>query len=178
MRTVLLIALLAAVYVALSVSASAREHRSSLVKHEFQLTHPCPSTGSKITLCRSCAVVLMRPRTCNGKRSGMRRQRINGRRKAALGRSEPIAGLFRSPPYRPAGCHTRSRQAFCASRGPKCPRRIEQPSRRGWARPDDGRLCTTRSAGPGLRRQCPVSLTDRDKVSRRIIGGGDGAVRD
>jgi hypothetical protein len=26
-------------------SASATEHRSTSVKHEFQLTHPCPATG-------------------------------------------------------------------------------------------------------------------------------------
>ena len=45
MRTVLLIPVLLAVCVALPVSASAREQRSASVKHEFQLTHPCPATG-------------------------------------------------------------------------------------------------------------------------------------
>jgi hypothetical protein len=45
MRTVLLIAVLVAVYVALPISGSAGAHRSSSVRHEFQLIHPCPSTG-------------------------------------------------------------------------------------------------------------------------------------
>ena len=34
-----------AVCVALSATASAKEHRSASVKREFQLAHPCPATG-------------------------------------------------------------------------------------------------------------------------------------
>jgi hypothetical protein len=45
MSTALLICATLAVCVVLSVSALGREHRSASVGHEFQLTHPCPSTG-------------------------------------------------------------------------------------------------------------------------------------
>ena len=34
-----------AVYSPLPFSASTKEHRAASVKHEFQLTHPCPATG-------------------------------------------------------------------------------------------------------------------------------------
>ena len=43
-RAMLIFAMLA-VCVDLPISASAKEHRSAWVKHEFQLTHPCPATG-------------------------------------------------------------------------------------------------------------------------------------
>jgi hypothetical protein len=39
-------------FVALAPSlASAREYRSSMVKHEFQRQHPCPSTGRATGAC-------------------------------------------------------------------------------------------------------------------------------
>ena len=44
--------------------------------------------------------------------------------------------LSRSRQNRPRGYRTRNRRAARASREPKCPRRIGQPSRRGQARPD------------------------------------------
>jgi len=66
MRTVLLIAVLAAVYVALSVSASAREHRSASVKHEFQLIHPCPSTGLTSGACPGWIKDHIVPLACGG----------------------------------------------------------------------------------------------------------------
>jgi hypothetical protein len=39
------LAIALAVCVILPISASAKEHRSTSVKREFQLTHPCPATG-------------------------------------------------------------------------------------------------------------------------------------
>ncbi|HWX30374.1 MAG TPA: hypothetical protein VNZ53_23410 [Steroidobacteraceae bacterium] len=45
MPTTLLIAAAFAVCFALPGSASAKQHRSALVKREFQLTHPCPANG-------------------------------------------------------------------------------------------------------------------------------------
>jgi hypothetical protein len=109
-RTVLLIPVLL-VCVALPVSASAREHRSASVKHEFQLTHPCPSTGLTSGACpgyvKDHIVPLacggpMRSQTCNGRRSARRGPRTNGRRRAALGRGA-IAAPSRSTPDIPGG---------------------------------------------------------------------------
>ena len=34
-----------AFWLVVPLTASAKEHRSAWVKHEFQLTHPCPATG-------------------------------------------------------------------------------------------------------------------------------------
>ena len=79
------------------VSSSAKEPRSAAVKREFQLTHPCPATGRTSGACPgyvkdhvppSPVAVLMRSLTSSGRLSTMRRQRINGRRRAALGRRE------------------------------------------------------------------------------------------
>jgi hypothetical protein len=46
MPTTLQISAALAVCVVLPVQASAREHRSASVEHEFQLTHPCPGLTS------------------------------------------------------------------------------------------------------------------------------------
>jgi hypothetical protein len=51
MPTALLIAAVFAVCVVLPGSASAKEHRSTSVKREFQLTHPCPATGRTSGAC-------------------------------------------------------------------------------------------------------------------------------
>lgn len=37
--------LVATLMLSLSISAEAKQHRSSAVKAQFQRTHPCPSTG-------------------------------------------------------------------------------------------------------------------------------------
>jgi hypothetical protein len=114
---------------------------------------PAPVT-SRITWSRLRAEGLTRPRTCNGRRGLRRRPRIGGKRGGALGRSGGLS--LRSP-----GDHhidvsarrTENRRCSCANREPKCLRHIGQPSRQGRARPDGGRLCTTRSTGPGPSRQ-------------------------
>ena len=66
MRTVLLIAVLLAVCVALPISASAREHRSAAVKREFQLTHPCPATGLTSGACPGYVKDHIVPLVCGG----------------------------------------------------------------------------------------------------------------
>jgi len=66
MRTVLLIAVLLAVCVALPISASAREHRSAAVKREFQLTHPCPATGLTSGACPGYVKDHIVPLACGG----------------------------------------------------------------------------------------------------------------
>jgi hypothetical protein len=47
----LLISMALAVCVVLPTSSAAKEHRSSSVKREFQLTHPCPATGRTSGAC-------------------------------------------------------------------------------------------------------------------------------
>jgi len=64
-RTVLLIPVLL-VCVALPVSASAREHRSASVKHEFQLRHLCPSTGLTSGACPGYVKDHIVPLVCGG----------------------------------------------------------------------------------------------------------------
>jgi hypothetical protein len=105
MRTALPICVLLTVCGLIPLSASAREYRSATVKHEFQLTHPCPSTGLTSGACpgyiKDHIIPLAcggpdAPRICNGKRSGMLRQRINGKLGAARGRSL-IGAPSRSP---------------------------------------------------------------------------------
>ena len=66
MRTVLLIAVLLAVCVALPISASAREQRSAAVKREFQLTHPCPATGLTSGTCPGYVKDHIVPLACGG----------------------------------------------------------------------------------------------------------------
>ena len=58
----------------------------------------------------------------------------------------PQAG---SLPYRPAGFRSGSRPADRANRAGAFRRRIEQPSRRGWARLDGSDNCTRRSSDLG-----------------------------
>jgi len=66
MRTVLLIAVLLAVYVVLPISALAGAHRSASVKHEFQLTHPCPATGLTSGACPGYVKDHIVPLVCGG----------------------------------------------------------------------------------------------------------------
>ena len=66
MRTVLLIAVLLAVYVVLPISALAGAHRSASVKHEFQLTHPCPATGLTSGACPGYVKDHIVPLACGG----------------------------------------------------------------------------------------------------------------
>jgi hypothetical protein len=98
MPTALLIAAAFVVCLVLPGSASAKQPRSASVKGTFQLTHPsvrrqgaqaarAPVT-SRTTSCRLPVAVLMLSLTYSGKRSAMRRQRINGRQRAAVGRRE------------------------------------------------------------------------------------------
>ena len=72
-----------------------------------------------------------------------------------------IAARLRCRPYRLAGHRTRNRQAAPANREPACPRRIEQPSRRGQVRFDGRKSCTTRSAAPWVSLRCLVSWAGR-----------------
>ena len=65
MKTVLLIPVLL-VCVALPVSASAREHRSAWVKREFQLPHPCLSTGLTSGPCPGYVKDHVVPLVCGG----------------------------------------------------------------------------------------------------------------
>jgi len=93
--------------VILPTSASAKEHRSALVKHEFQLTHPCPSTGRTNGACPGyvkdhivplASEVLTHPRTCSGSPSRRRKRRISGKRRAVLARREIIAAKTERQP--------------------------------------------------------------------------------
>ena len=52
--------------VVLPVLASAKEHRSSLVKHEFQLIHSCPSTGLTSGACPGWVKDHIVPLVCGG----------------------------------------------------------------------------------------------------------------
>src|SRR6516165_2333569 len=69
---------------------------------------------SKITLCPSRAEGLTHPRTCNGRRSAMREQRINGKRRAVLG----SAGLT---PLSPADDHVNLSAAALGTDKPLAP---------------------------------------------------------
>ena len=55
-----------AVCVILPPAASAREHRSAAVKHEFQLTHPCPATGLTSGACPGYIKDHIVPLVCGG----------------------------------------------------------------------------------------------------------------
>ena len=55
-----------ALCVALPVSASAKVHRSASVKREFQLTHPCASTGLTSDACRGWVKDHIVPLACGG----------------------------------------------------------------------------------------------------------------
>ena len=142
MPTVPLISVSLALCVALPISAATKEYRSTSVKHEFQLTHPCPSTGLTSGACPGWVKDHIVPLACGGpdgpsnmqsRRSGMRRRRINGRRRAVLGSVSPIGVLSRSLRNQPLSCRTRNLPAVRANREPKYPRCIEQPS--PWGRP-------------------------------------------
>ena len=94
----------------------------------------------------------MRSLTCNGRQSAMRRQKINGRRRAALVRCEPAAARP-LPPYQPAARRIWSRPTSRANQALAFRRSTEQPSRRDWARPDGGVRRTTRSERQQRQRQ-------------------------
>jgi hypothetical protein len=66
MPTALQISAALAVCVVLPISASAKELRSSSVKHEFQLTHPCPSTGLTSGACPGFVKDHILPLACGG----------------------------------------------------------------------------------------------------------------
>jgi hypothetical protein len=66
MPRALLTFILLAVCVALSATASGKEHRSALAKREFQLTHPCPSTGLTSGACAGYVKDHIVPLACGG----------------------------------------------------------------------------------------------------------------
>jgi Iron dependent repressor, N-terminal DNA binding domain len=50
----------------LPAEMTAKEHRSTLVRHEFQLTHPCPSTGLTTGRCPGYVKDYIVPPACGG----------------------------------------------------------------------------------------------------------------
>jgi hypothetical protein len=66
MPTALFIAAVFAVCVALPTSALAKQPRSASVKHEFQLTHPCPVTGRTSGACPGYVKDHVVPLACGG----------------------------------------------------------------------------------------------------------------
>jgi hypothetical protein len=64
-RVLLFAALACCLALAPSV-ASAREYRSSAVKHEFQRLHPCPSTGRTTGACPGFVKDHIRALACGG----------------------------------------------------------------------------------------------------------------
>jgi hypothetical protein len=62
----LLIAALVGVLAVCPPLASANEHRSLEVKHEFQRQHPCPSTGSPTGKCPGYIKDHVVPLACGG----------------------------------------------------------------------------------------------------------------
>jgi hypothetical protein len=55
-----------AFWLVLPAAASARDHRSASVKHEFQLTHPCPATGLASGACPGYVKDHIVPLACGG----------------------------------------------------------------------------------------------------------------
>jgi hypothetical protein len=66
MRSALSICVLLAVSVALPVTASAKQPRSASPKREFQLMHPCPSTGDTKGACPGYIKDSIKPLACGG----------------------------------------------------------------------------------------------------------------
>jgi hypothetical protein len=66
MPVALLICATLAFCVALPIFASANEHRSALVKREFQLSHPCPATGRTSGACPGYIKDHIVPLACGG----------------------------------------------------------------------------------------------------------------
>jgi hypothetical protein len=66
MPSALLICTTLAVCGVIPFSASASEHRSTVVKHEFQLTHPCPATGLATGACPGYVKDHIVPLACGG----------------------------------------------------------------------------------------------------------------
>jgi len=66
MPRALLICATLAVYIVLPISASAKEHLSTFVRREFQLTHPCPSTGLTRDRCPGFVKDYIMPLGCGG----------------------------------------------------------------------------------------------------------------
>lgn len=67
MPTALLISAALAASIVLPISASAKEHRSSSVKREFQLMHPCPATGRTSGSCPGYVKDHVLPLACGGR---------------------------------------------------------------------------------------------------------------
>ena len=115
-------------------------------------------------MCRLPAEGLTHPQTCNGKRSARQGQRqMGGEGLRSVGGA--TAAPSRSPRNRHRGHDTPNRRAARANR-----ERIGQPSPRGRARPDAGRLCTRRSGGPG-----PGSNYRSDRPGDVAIAGRRGS---
>jgi hypothetical protein len=66
MAPVWLISAALAFWLVLPLTASAREPRSAPVKREFQLTHPCPSTGLTSAPCPGYIKDHIVPLACGG----------------------------------------------------------------------------------------------------------------
>jgi hypothetical protein len=66
MPLALLTCAILAVCLVLAIPASAKEHRSASVKHEFQLTHPCPSTCLTSGACPGYVKDHIVPLACGG----------------------------------------------------------------------------------------------------------------
>jgi hypothetical protein len=60
------LAIALAVCVILPISASAKEHRSTSVKRELQLTHPCPATGRTTGACSGYVKDHVKALKCGG----------------------------------------------------------------------------------------------------------------
>jgi|SRR6516225_9886649 len=150
-----------AVCVVLPVSASAKEHRSLWVKHEFQLTHPCPSTGLTTGWCPGYVKDHIVPLACGGPDavSNMQWQIIRAARAqdkwettAALGRRE--LSPRRGARLQRSGARIGNRRAFCVDRGAGVSARIAR-RRRDWFAMWQGILkagaaCRQKTDGPQL----------------------------
>jgi hypothetical protein len=95
MSPVLRICATLAVCFVLPAPASTREHRSATVKHEFQLTHPCPSTGLTSGACPGWVKDHIVPLVCGGPDAPsnmqwqtIREAKAKDKRIAARGREE------------------------------------------------------------------------------------------
>ena len=66
LRRTLLFAVLACCLALAPSVVSAREYRSSTVKHEFQRQHPCPSTGRTTGACPGYIKDHIRALACGG----------------------------------------------------------------------------------------------------------------
>jgi hypothetical protein len=181
MPPAVLISAALAASIVLPLSASAKEHRSASVKREFQLTHPCPSTGLTSGACPGWVKDHIVPLVCGGpdapsnmqwQRSAMQRPRIGGRRRAALVRGQPISEWF--PLTSISTCRLPQREQTSRSRQSSTD--VSAPYRadisvRCYDRdvPDDahGSIAAYRSVKPPPRSalSCDSSLTSDPRIS-------------